>query len=190
MAPVSMNRSLRSIGVTFGFCGLLLAGAALVIAQPAKPDALTPKQYTAAILAKIPPYVRWPEAGLPSASDPFVIGLLGGDVEEEQFTRQLVAGVRVEGHEVTVKAFASVDDVTKCQILFVPATRAADWQNSSRNREFAHLLTVGENEDFEKSGGVMSVSARERKLHVFLSNARKAQLEIDARLLKIATVHR
>jgi hypothetical protein len=45
-------------------------------------------------------------------------------------------------------------------------------------------------EDFAKSGGVLGVSLADRELHGFLANARRARLEVDARLLEIALVHR
>lgn len=80
------------------------------------------KEFLAAVLAKLPPSVRWPRAAFGGPSDPFVIGLRG--------------------------------------------------------------------EDLAKPGGVLAVSLADRILHVFAANARKARLEVDARLLKIDRVHR
>lgn len=152
------------------------------------PVALGRKEVLAAVLAKVPPYVRWPEAAFGAASDPVVIGFLGDD-PTEGLLASLVKGMRIGEREVVVRAFATPEQVADCQMLFVPAARSAEWEGAKRATS-PHLLVVGENEEVEKIGGALCIVPADRKLHVFVANARKAQIEIDPRLLKLAKVHR
>jgi hypothetical protein len=172
---------------------LLLRSWTLQASDPATPkDArshLGTKEFLAVVLAKVPPYVRWPETAFRSPKDPFVIGFLGED-PTEGLLAALVQGMRVNGREVAVRTFPTAEEVTPCQMFYVPSARAAEWEAAGQKLSLPHLLIVGETEEVAKSGGVLSVSLADRKLHVFLANARKARLEVDARLLKLAQVHR
>lgn len=165
---------------------LLILGAGLGASEGTV--ALGRKEVLAAVLAKVPPYVRWPEAAFEAASDPVVIGFLGDD-PTEGLLGSLVKGMRIGERDVVVRTFANPDQVAHCQMLFVPAARSAEWEGATRASS-PHLLVVGENEEVEKIGGTLCIVPADRKLHVFVANARKAQLEIDPRLLKLAKVHR
>lgn len=171
-----------------GMAVLVLLSAGAFGAPPDAAATLGRDKFVAAVLAKVPPYVRWPDAALGAGNEPFVIGLLGKDPLEELLV-ELVKGLRVGEREIVVQSFAKADQVLKCQILFVPASKVADWEATSKTAP-PNLLVVGETEDIEKSGGVLWISPQDGKLHVFLANAKKTQLDLDARLLKISKVHR
>ena len=161
-----------------------------LLAQPAKETTLTDKEFKAAFLSKIPPYIQWPPTAFSETENQIVVGILGGD-PVASLLEQLLRGKQIEGRNLVVKVFERPEAITKnCHILFVPASQQDKWQEwCSAKVQPAGLLSVGESEDFiSKMGGVFNLSVTERKLEISLKNARKAGLEINSKLLKIAKV--
>lgn len=155
--------------------------------QPEKLD-LTPREYKAAILSKIPPYIQWPDHALPASDKQIVIGILGKDPFDD-LLEKLVKGRKIEGRDVVVKTIARAEEISQCQILFIPAESNDLWQEWRKGRDVSGLLTVGESKDFAtKLGGVVGLSVEERKLEINLKNARKAGLQINSKLLRISRV--
>ncbi len=137
-----------------------------------------------AFLAKIPPYITWPEQG-----PQLVIGILGKD-PFNGVLHQLVKNKKVENRELTVKVFADPAEPIKCDILFIPADQLPAWQERRLKTETRGLLTISEKKDFLESGGVFNLAIAERKLEIKLENVKKAGLEVNSKLLKIAKVYK
>ena len=177
-------------GLAKTFQGLL---AALLVAaggwrSPAA-DTLHPVEFKAAIVAKVLPYVQWPKDAWTDATAPFVIGIFGNDPVEAILTT-LLKDQKLNGRDVVVQIIdAGTNALPRCQILFVPAAREAQWQALNKDASPPGLLTVGESEAFAKTG-VFNLLVEQQKLEISVKNARKAGLEINSKLLKIAKVVR
>jgi hypothetical protein len=163
-----------------------------LLAQPAKEKLLGDNEFKAAFLSKIPPYIQWPASAFSESENDLVVGILGPD-PIAGLVEQLLRGKQIDGRRCLVKVFNDPESIPRnCHILFVPASQKQTWQQWSKaNPQPQGLLSVGETEDFiTKMGGVFNLSVSERKLEISLHNARKAGLEIDSRLLKMAKVIR
>jgi len=149
---------------------------------------LNPDEFKAVTLAKVAPYVQWPkEAWLDSETD-FVVGIFGTNGVEPVLVA-LLKGQKVGGRNVVVKTFsADTNAVPRCQLLFIPAAQEPQWLLLNRDTNTFGLLTVGESEAFTKNGGVFNLIVSQQKLEISLKNAKRAGLEIDSRLRKIAKV--
>lgn len=176
-------RSIPGILILF----LTLLGALSVPGE--QPVELTPVEFKALTLAKTPPYIQWPDSAFTGSESNLVIGVLGKD-PFGGLLQNLVKGQQIKNRDIVVKVFESPSQFTHCQILFVPAEAQADWLELFKTIDSNGVLTVGETEDFIKSGGIFNLSVKERKLEINLRNAKKAGLTIDSRLLKIARVTR
>ena len=153
-------------------------------------DTLQPVEFKAAIVAKVLPYVQWPKDAWPDATAPFVIGIFGGD-PVQPILATLLKDQKLNGRDVVVQIIdAGTNALPRCQILFVPAAREAQWLALNKDANPPGLLTVGESEAFAKNSGVFNLLVEQQKLEISLKNAKKAGLEINSKLLKIAKVVR
>ena len=162
-----------------------------LLAQPAKEKTLTDEEFKAAFLSKIPPYISWPSSAFAQTDNQIIVGVLGED-PVVSLLEQLLKGKQVDWRNIVVKVFAAADAISQnCHILFVPAANKDKWLEWSRTKSLPGLLSIGESKEFIPDlGGVFNLSVTERKLEISLKNAKKAGLEIDSKLLKIAKVYK
>jgi hypothetical protein len=167
-------------------------GLALVLglgrAEGADPGPIGPDEFRAAFLSKIPPLISWPETGLGDGDRELVIAILG-EAAFQPLLEALVQAMRVEDRPVVVRTVAQIEDLPRCQVLFVPAARSEELVRLPAARREG-LLTVGETERFTALGGVARLEPTLRQMSIHIRNARAARLEISARLLRIAKVER
>lgn len=149
---------------------------------------VSPDEFRAAFLSKIPMFVTWPETVLGPDDEALVIGLLGGGTFVP-LLEALLKEVRVGSRPVRVQSVDKVEELPRCQILFIPEARSDEVARIPSERR-GGLLTVGEEPGFTKKGGVFNLSLADRKLTVNVRNARAAGLELQSRLLRIAEVER
>lgn len=168
---------------------ILCLGLQISLGQEGPKEELNPVEFKAALLSKIPAYIWWPKKTWSHSDDKLVIGILGQD-EVAPLLEKLVQGNKVLGHEVVVKTFADSKSIDGCQILFVPAKSLAAWESASKNKSHPGMLTVGESEEFTKLGGAFNLRVNDRKLVINRTNAAKAGLEINSKLLKISIVEK
>jgi hypothetical protein len=143
---------------------------------------LSPAQIKAGIISKIPAYVTWPDRVWTNASSPFVIGLLGQD-SFAGLLHGLMKGEKVQDRTVEVRVVTKAEELAQCQVLFVAAGQSAVWKEWVKQTEVFGLFTMGEAEDFTKSGGVFRFTGPKRKPLINVTNYQRAGLKVDARLL-------
>lgn len=155
-------------------------------------------QVKAAFIYNFAKFVEWPTnraaTGTTNATNlgPIVLGVAGKSpcvVELEQ----IVAGRKINGRDLLVRAVASPADAGKVHVLFVTAgedDQLEDWLSAGHE---AGILTVGETEAFAKRGGMIRflIEAEKIRFDVNMEAAEKAGLKLSAQLLKLArTVRR
>jgi hypothetical protein len=151
---------------------------------------LNPSEFKAAIIAKVLPYVQWPRETQPPPPEPFVVGIFGND-PVEPILATLVKDLRLDGRDVRVRVIdPELKSAPACQILFVPAAQEERWTELSKSIDATGILTIGDSEFFTKGGGVFTLLVQEQKLEISIRNAKKARLDINSKLLKIAKVVR
>lgn len=189
MIRPALANGILPVLVLYAGLGALSLGVTVMRVAAADPQ-LNPEEFKAVTLAKVAPYVQWPKEAWPDSSAPFVVGIYGSNVVEPILTA-LLKGQKLDGRDVVVKTFdAGTGASPACQLLFIPAAQEAQWIALQKDMPTFGILTVGESEDFTKSGGVFNLLVSQQKLEISLKNARKAGLEINSRLLKIAKVTR
>jgi hypothetical protein len=163
----------------FFLAALTLTGAACGGTARAEETALEAK-VKAAYLVHLAKFVEWPSL---SGSE-MRICVTGservGDMMEQLPSRQL----RDRTLRVEVGAIA---DPSQCQVLYIGQTerRPSEIVRRARGHE---VLTVSDQEDFAKQGGIVGFysDAGKIKLEINPANARNANLRISAKLLELA----
>jgi hypothetical protein len=78
-----------------------------------------------------------------------------------------------------------------CHVLFVPSTEQEQVAQEIRAvLQDASILTIGDVEGFSRKGGIIGFSERDNKMsfEINLDSARRANLKIQAKLLKIGQI--
>jgi hypothetical protein len=167
----------------------MLAVALLLTVSPGlglaeSPTALEYK-VKGAFLLNFAKFTRWPTEEVAATNAPVTIGVVGED--PFGFTLdQLVAGETIGTRPIAVKRLAPSDDLSQCQILFIP--KSADAANVLKQVVSRGVLTVGESADFLDAGGTIRLVVEDKKVRfeVNMDAAQRAHLTISSQLLKLA----
>jgi hypothetical protein len=147
--------------------------------------------FVAAFLSRLPRYVNWPKGHLEPTNGRFKLVMLGED-PTGGLTEKMLIQSKSAGRDVGVDIVVvdTIDNIPACQLLFVPSEQQEYWNQNRDMFMVPNCLVVSETNTPEKSKDVVSFSSDDRRVHVFLDNAREAQLKISSKLLRICEVHR
>ncbi|MBN2744598.1 uncharacterized protein DUF4154 [Breznakibacter xylanolyticus] len=131
-------------------------------------------------------YIGWPET---STQGDFVIGVVRSK-EIADHLKQQSAGKKFGFQDVVIKEFKTVDEITKCQVIFVASSA-----NFARNAETIsnkvgkNALIVTEAEGATNKGAIINFVIRDDKLKFEISkaNASRASLQISSKLETMAS---
>lgn len=143
-------------------------------------------QVKAAFLYNFSQFVEWPSSSFRWKGAPFVIGILGQD-PFGSYLEDVVEGEKAGDRRIVIRRFSSVDDVSECHILFVNTGSAADDIRALRNKS---ILTVSDEANFARDGGMVRFFTDNNKirLQINIAAARAANLNISAKLLRVAEI--
>mgnify|MGYP001607961648 FL=1 len=164
-------------------CCTLLASSRPASA-PAENDEYTVK---AAFLYNFTKYVKWPADALEKEDTPIVVAVLGTD----PFGKKLddaFKGKLIGKHPLSIVRWKTIDELSACHLLFVPATEAERLGKIVDHYAKSHTLLVGEFEGFAEHKGCLNFYIEDKKVR-FEANAaaaKRAELEISPQLLKLA----
>jgi hypothetical protein len=167
----------------------MLVGALLLTVGPGMGLAESPAsleyKVKGAFLLNFAKFTKWPADELATESSPITIGIVGEDPFGATLD-QLVAGETIGSRPIVVKRLKASDDLSHCQMLFVPkSTPAIDALNHLPGQG---VLTVGESDNFLDAGGVIRLLIEDKKIRFDVNTdaAQRAHLTISSQLLKLA----
>ncbi|HYO22760.1 MAG TPA: YfiR family protein [Flavisolibacter sp.] len=142
----------------------------------------TASQIKAVFLYNFSQFVTWPTAN----NSNFVIGILGND-PFGSYIESVVEGEKVGNSKIVVQRYNDVKDVKNCQILYINQPNAAELAKQLSGHS---ILTVGEGEEFGKSGGIICFYMDNNKIRLKVNTrfAKAANLQISSKLLRVAEV--
>lgn len=163
---------------------LLVLALALLPLSPEAQQQANAAQIKATFLYHFSSFVEWPPGSFAQKDSPLVIGVLGPD-PFGSFLDELVQGEKANGHPIVVQRFSDVKDVRRCHILFINTAHPAEAIRALGNR---NILLVGDSDNFIRSGGVIRFLLEKGKirLEINMSAARRANLNISSKLLRVA----
>ncbi|MGH9350479.1 MAG: YfiR family protein [Vicinamibacterales bacterium] len=145
----------------------------------------------AAYLYNFALFVEWPADAFPTPTAPIVIGVVGADPFEAALDRT-IRDKRVNNRPVVVKRLGWAQDLRTCHILFVSSSEAARAPELRTRLDGLPILLVGETPEFARRGGTINFTIDDNKvkLEVNVDAARRARLNISAKLLRVARIVR
>jgi hypothetical protein len=150
-------------------------------------SAPTEYEVKAAFLYNFAYFINWPPQAFPQADAPFVLGILGDDPFGQSLNR-IVEGEMIGGRPIQVVRSRRLKDIGNCQILFISRSEKASVRAILAALADAPTLTVGETEDFARSGGIVTFVVEESKVRFGISveAAERAHLKISSKLLSLS----
>jgi hypothetical protein len=145
----------------------------------------------AAFLYNFTLYTEWPATAFEKPESPIVLAIAG----EDPFGSELddaVRGKTVRGRAIEVRRYDQAGDVAPCHLLFLASSQARHLSQILRRFSTAVPLTVGETDDFTRSGGVIRFLVEENKIRFEVNTdaAARARLKISSKLLHLAKIVR
>jgi hypothetical protein len=160
----------------------VLAGPSNLLAQ----DRTLEDRLKAAVVSKVPQFVRWPAAavdGRPSfdvciaKSDPF-----GPTLDE------LIGGNVMDGRPLAVRRVEREQDIDGCHVLFLSASTVAARPAFVQRAARLPILTVSDDARFLDKGGIIRLRLVDghMRFDVNLVAAQHAGLQISSQFLQLA----
>lgn len=168
------------------FCAAGVFRATVPVARGAAPLPSTNAVY-AAFIVNLTRFISWPvEPGQPPDA-PFVIGTFPRDPINEELDAA-VRGEVLNGRPVHTVRLRSVEDVQRCQVVFV-SRGVVDVAAVLARAERRAILTISDVDGFLRLGGHVRFVPQPTGtvLRVSVENLRTSGLEARAQLLRIAT---
>jgi hypothetical protein len=151
----------------------------------------TEQQLKAVFLFNFAHFVQWPTGTFGNPTEPFVIGVLGGDALATQLD-EAVRGERIDQHPLEVHRFRSVEELGGCQILFIEHTAAAQLERALALLQHRSTLTVSDLEGASRRGVMIQFATQENRIRLLINvdSAKAARLTISSNLLRPAEIVR
>lgn len=173
----------------------IYGGVALVVATSvaaassvavAPPPAASAEAVYAAFTVNLTRFISWPAGALPSGNLPIVIGTFPRDPINRELDTA-VAGESVNGHPLHTVRLRNLDDVRRCQIVFI-SRDAGNLAGVLARVGHRPILTISDAAGFLEMGGhVLFVPHPPHiSLQISATNLRESGLEARAQLLRIA----
>jgi YfiR/HmsC-like len=148
------------------------------------------EEYTvkAALSLNFARFTEWPSNGLGSSAPTVTICTLGDNVVHEAFSG--VEKKTIGQKSISVINLTRIRDLKECQLLFVSGLEKNKTIQLIDEISTHPILTIGEDADFIKSGGMVILRIVDGKvsMQINLDAVKKARLQINSRVLKLATI--
>lgn len=130
---------------------------------------------------------EWPSESFGDPKDPIVICHVGGS-QTNSLLDTAYSGRMVERRSIDFRHLTSIERVSGCHIVFITAERGEQARELVTAVAGKSILTIGETEDFARSGGVIGFYNEGSKIRfeINLGAAERARLRISSRLLQLA----
>jgi hypothetical protein len=145
------------------------------------------QQVKAAFIYNFLKFVEWPANKFQDTNSPLVIGVLGKCPISAEL-EDTVKNRKINGREVIVRTVDTPAAAKSTHLLFVAATEDGRLDAWMPDLVSAGVFTIGESEQFGKSGGIIKFVLEGDKLRfeINMDAADQAGLKISAQLQKLA----
>jgi len=164
------------------------AAVTLVDAQTAPAQqAAAESEAKARFLANAPSFVEWPTAVFATPTTPLSI-CVHGDFSFGTVLAEFTRGESVKGRQLEVKWVRAEQSLAGCQVIFVTRSLAKRYSKLLESVKDSGALTVGEDPDFLKAGGMVNLEPTGKGLtfDVNMDAVLRSHLKISSQLLSLA----
>lgn len=168
----------------------LLCGAlCMVFLRGACGEAPTEYQVKAVFVYNFSHFVEWPPQAFTAPTEPFIIGILGGDPFGARLD-EAVRGEQIDQHPLLIRRFRNVGEVGACQILYIDSSESAELPQILAALDHRSTLTVSDLAGASERGVMIQFATENNRirLRINVESARAAGLTISSKLLRPAEI--
>lgn len=169
---------------------LLGAAGGGPVAQPGPPP-LFEHDVKASFIYTVAKFVDWPDSAFAAPAAPIVFAILGDEMIGDALER-VAEGKSVNGHPVTVRRAATLDDLAGCHVLFMGRSERPRLREVLGRLRGSNILTVSESARFAREGGVLGLLLDQNmvRFEVNVDAASRSSLAISSKILRLGKVVR
>lgn len=147
----------------------------------------TESQVKAAFIYNFPKFVTWPDDAFQETNAPLVVGLLGKNPFGGELEKAL-SGKFIGTHPIKFELVKTVTEAKACHVLFIGVSDKDRLKQTIGELKGAQILTVGDQPDFARSGGIINFVREGDRIHfeINANAATAAHLKISSKLLSLA----
>lgn len=146
----------------------------------------TPNKVKAAFLRNFTRYVTWPAEAFADDRSPWRICILGNDPFGDILEKTLM-GRAEQGRAFEILRAESLNELTRCQIVFVAYSEAAKRRAVLAELKKSPILTVSDAPEFLREGGIIQFQVGDRvEMSINLDQSRSASLTIQTKMLEVS----
>ena len=176
----------RFLSMLAAMCLIAAFGAASPgnCGQEGGPDKL--HYIKAAFVYNFAKFIEWPDSQEDTSDKPMVLCILGKGPINAAFDS--LKGKKLHNRPLKVQHVSEAKDAKGCHILFVTSSEKKKVKRVLDTFAENPVLTIGDMEGFVSNGGVIELVMDERRIRfdINIKAAKKAELTISSRLLKLA----
>ncbi len=165
--------------------GLMLNGSInSVVAQSVEKQALQ-----AVLTLNFARFTGWPVEVFNRQNPVLNMCVIGDNIVQQAFS--VMDNKIVDGKTLRIINISRLRNLSKCQLLYVSGLERNVLVHLLSELKDQPILTVGENMEFIKAGGMVGLEKVKDKIHlnINLDNIIRSKLVISSRILKLATLY-
>lgn len=134
-------------------------------------------------------FIKWPEEALHSESSEFLIGVWGDD-PFGNILDTLAAKKKIQGHNLVIKRFSSLDEIETCHVLFVCSSEKNHLEEVLSKLRGFPVLIVGDTPGFAKRGVGINFYIKKNKVRIEFNKRvlEKSGLKVSSQLLNVGRI--
>lgn len=139
-----------------------------------------------ALLYYFSKFIQWPES---SAGDVFVIGVYG-DVDVYNSVSKAMEGKLIEGKQVLIKRFSSINQIGDCEVLYLTPNKSSSFYRIEDVLKSKNTLLITQKEGLGARGGHINLTVVDGRMKFELNKSQisKAGLKVSSTLIKQAII--
>lgn len=134
-------------------------------------------------------FIKWPEEALHSEDSEFFIGVMGSD-PFGNILDTIAAKKKIQGRNLVIKRFSSLDEIETCHILFVSSSEKDHLEEVLSKLRGSQVLIVGDTPGFAKRGVGINFYIKKNKVRIEFNKRalEKSGLKVSSQLLNIGRI--
>lgn len=142
-------------------------------------------KHEAAYIFNFTRFIKWPESG---TQDNFIIGVLGENEELAAELKNSAANRTVGSKPIKVVEFASIEQISNCQILFVPNKKTGSLKRISEHLSKQPTVIISEKMEWNPKESTINLHLIDQKLAFYINqkNAKSKGIVVSEKLLGLS----
>jgi len=153
------------------------------------PQSIEKQTVLAALTINIARFTTWPELVFKEPESTFNLCIYGDNVVQQSFSN-LINNKQVNKRPIHIINISRLRELNQCQLIYISELERNKLIPLLLELKDKPILTIGENSEFLKAGGLVGLENIKGKIQLTINLAiiKQSKLIISSRLLKLATI--